>query len=399
MKPQFKSQIQENLYQSIQYLPKHREKNKRTQSLNLDDLLDENRSLQSIEKQSFAWIMESYRLLIPFKNEIDAFTKKESKPATLEDLLLLSFSALMSNKKIPQAVLCSECVEFSKKYFAKNTAPFVNAFLRSVLRKEKEIKELLLSSAEYRFGADYLKDISKESTEHFLKKFNEENTLHIHAINQEAELKTIQREDLLNKEVLYQALQVESYAVAQAIHEEILKSSPVDKKLSLLDACAAPGGKAIAIGLLLKESKRDYELICTDMKYKRLLRLQENLKKWEAQVSAEAFLHEWGSEDCPQLENKEVDYIFLDLPCSGFSTIYTRPDVLTKVRDFEIDKSLALQKKILEYFLNKFKSSKIFVSLCSNHRAEQEQVERLLKKFQKKVFRGNEEITLWTLDL
>ncbi|MCX6879829.1 MAG: hypothetical protein NTW21_39395 [Verrucomicrobia bacterium] len=90
----------------------------------------------------------------------------------------------------------------------------------------------------------------------------------------------------------------------------------------ILDACAAPGGKAFLIAAALGSGTT---LLCTDSNEKRLPRLRQNLARLNA-AEAAISTHDW-TQPAPPAWHHSFDGILLDVPCSNTGVIRRRVDV------------------------------------------------------------------------
>lgn len=134
----------------------------------------------------------------------------------------------------------------------------------------------------------------------------------------------------------------------------------------VLDACAAPGGKAFLITASLGSAK---DLLCTDSNEKRLPRLQENLRRLHA-GEAETAVHDW-TKPAPEKWHGSFDAILLDVPCSNTGVIRRRVDVRWRLQAPDIEKLVITQRKILESALTCLKpDGRLVYSTCSIERAE-----------------------------
>ena len=121
---------------------------------------------------------------------------------------------------------------------------------------------------------------------------------------------------------------------------ELLAPRPGEK---ILDACAAPGGKAFLIAAALGSADG---LFCTDSNEKRLPRLEENLERLHA-GKASVSVHDWTLPAPPEWHHT-FDAILLDVPCSNTGVIRRRVDVRWRLQAPDIDKIAITQRKILE---------------------------------------------------
>jgi 16S rRNA (cytosine967-C5)-methyltransferase len=139
---------------------------------------------------------------------------------------------------------------------------------------------------------------------------------------------------------------------------ELLDPQPGER---ILDACAAPGGKAFLIAAALGSAEN---LVCTDSNEKRLPRLQENLDRLHAGKAAVS-VHDW-TKPAPEEWHGAFDGILLDVPCSNTGVIRRRVDVRWRLQAPDIPKIAETQRKILENALPCLKpGGRIVYSTCS----------------------------------
>ena len=153
---------------------------------------------------------------------------------------------------------------------------------------------------------------------------------------------------------------------------ELLAPQPGER---ILDACAAPGGKAFLIAAAMGSADG---LVCTDSNEKRLPRLQENLQRLHAGQAAVS-VHDW-TKPAPAEWHGAFDGILLDVPCSNTGVIRRRVDVRWRLQAPDIAKITTTQRKILENALPCLKpGGRLVYSTCSIEREENHgQVEAFL---------------------
>ncbi|MBC8125533.1 MAG: methyltransferase domain-containing protein [Gloeobacteraceae cyanobacterium ES-bin-144] len=153
---------------------------------------------------------------------------------------------------------------------------------------------------------------------------------------------------------------------------DLLDPQPGDR---ILDACAAPGGKAFLIAAALGSAEN---LVCTDSNEKRLPRLQENLERLHAGQAAIS-VHDW-TKPAPNEWHGCFDGILLDVPCSNSGVIRRRVDVRWRLQAPDIEKIAITQRKILENALPCLKpGGRIVYSTCSiEHEENLGQIESFL---------------------
>ena len=144
---------------------------------------------------------------------------------------------------------------------------------------------------------------------------------------------------------------------------ELLAPQPGER---ILDACAAPGGKAFLIAAALGSAEN---LVCTDSNEKRLPRLEENLERLHAGKASIA-VHDW-TQPAPAKWHNSFDGILLDVPCSNTGVIRRRVDVRWRLQAPDIDKIAMTQRKILENAIVCLKpGGRIVYSTCSIEHTE-----------------------------
>lgn len=107
----------------------------------------------------------------------------------------------------------------------------------------------------------------------------------------------------------------------------------------VLDACAAPGGKAAAI---LEHA--NCELLAIDISAERIIRLRENLARLD--LKAELLTAD-AADPASWWDNRSFDRILIDAPCSGSGVIRRHPDIKLLRQSRDIDELGRLQQRLL----------------------------------------------------
>ena len=139
---------------------------------------------------------------------------------------------------------------------------------------------------------------------------------------------------------------------------------------TVLDACAAPGGKTTYLAQLMRDQGR---IIACDLYESRVVRLRENLARLGVTI-AEAIRH-----DCmqagPPLAPAGFDRILVDAPCSNTGVIRRRVDVRWRLTDEDFIRMPAQQLALLKRTATLLKPGGTLVySTCSLEPEENEQV-------------------------
>ncbi len=147
---------------------------------------------------------------------------------------------------------------------------------------------------------------------------------------------------------------------------------------TVLDACAAPGGKAAVLAQFMENQGT---LVATDTSSRRLKRLSENLTRLGV-TNAECRNMDWTAEDVPD-DGVRFDRILLDVPCSNTGVMRRRVDVRWRVTPDVVAEMAGVQWSILNATIPRLApGGRLVYSTCSLEPAENDaQVERVLAAF------------------
>ncbi len=139
---------------------------------------------------------------------------------------------------------------------------------------------------------------------------------------------------------------------------------------TVLDACAAPGGKTALLAALMENQGR---IVASDSSEPRLGPLRENLERLSI-ANAEVRHLDW-TDPPPASDLPAFDAILLDAPCSNTGTMRRRVDVRWRLteRDFErhARQQLALLRSVAAFLKP---GGRLVYSTCSIDREENEEV-------------------------
>jgi 16S rRNA (cytosine967-C5)-methyltransferase len=137
---------------------------------------------------------------------------------------------------------------------------------------------------------------------------------------------------------------------------------------SVLDMCAAPGGKTTYIAQKMQNRGR---IIAADSSGERLKRLAENCSRLGVNIVAPLRAGRLGG--C--LRNAEFDRVLVDAPCSNTGVLRRRVDLRWRIEEKEIARLAALQEKLLATAARLTRPGGVLVySTCSLEREENERV-------------------------
>ncbi|HEU4670774.1 MAG TPA: 16S rRNA (cytosine(967)-C(5))-methyltransferase RsmB [Dyella sp.] len=135
----------------------------------------------------------------------------------------------------------------------------------------------------------------------------------------------------------------------------------------VLDACAAPGGKACHL-----LERAEVRLVALEMDEHRAARIRQNLER--LQLSAELLVGDAG--DPPAWwDGRPFERILIDAPCSASGVLRRRPDVRLHRRESDIAELGVLQRRILHALWPLLApGGRLVYATCSLLRAENEAV-------------------------
>jgi len=147
----------------------------------------------------------------------------------------------------------------------------------------------------------------------------------------------------------------------------------VKKGQTVLDLCAAPGGKTCHVLELEPDIK---SMTAVELEEKRMLRVRENL----ARLNFEAELIVADASEDSWWDGKLFDRILVDAPCSSTGVIRRHPDIKSLRWEEDIKSLVIIQQKILQQAWQMLKpGGKLLYVTCSVLRQENEaQITELL---------------------
>jgi 16S rRNA (cytosine967-C5)-methyltransferase len=137
---------------------------------------------------------------------------------------------------------------------------------------------------------------------------------------------------------------------------------------TIIDACAAPGGKTTHIAELMTDRG---QIIACDRDSKRLNKVRENATRLQLQSIQ---IQAGDSRNLRQFANI-AERVLLDAPCSGLGTLHKRPDIRWRKSSESIQELVSLQRQLLEQVATWVKPNGILVyATCTLNLLENEKV-------------------------
>ncbi len=318
----------------------------------------------------------------------------------LRNLLRLTLYQLLFLNKVPDYAAVNEAVELAKKHRGPRAGGLVNAVAQKILR-QKEFQSpdpqanpvhylsVLWSHPEW-LVKRWLDYFGREEVESLLQANNQEAPLTLRVNRLKGERESL-LERLRNSGIdaapapwSPQGIKLKSGAAVDQLpgfREGLFQVQGESSQLigylldpqsgeRILDACAAPGGKATHLAELMEDRG---ELIATDISIRGLEKLKQNVQRLGV-TSVRAF-HADGSKGLAGESALSYDRILVDAPCSGLGTLRSHPEAKWQKDEQDIRRLSSLQKKIVGRLSSYLKPGGILVyATCTLTQEENEEV-------------------------
>ena len=341
---------------------------------------------------------------------IDILGKKKAakQPPKLRRIFHLGLYQLRYADRVPESAAVNTAVELAKTNGLGKLKGVVNGLLRNYIRKSTE-RDLLAPSHSktnplsaqaireigvfYSFPdwivSNWLEQLSVAETQTLLSWFNQPGKIDLRVNLRQTtvtEVKTALENAGLEVALipeLPQAIRIESHAgdvrrlpgyqegwwvvqdsSAQLV-SHLLDPQPGE---TVLDMCAAPGGKTTHIAELMGDRG---EIWACDRSAKRLQKVAQNAYRLKLNsINALA-------EDGRNLDRfiGKCDRVLLDAPCSGLGTLHKRPDIRWRQDPQQIEQLAILQQELLTKAAKLVKPTGVLVyATCTLNISENEKV-------------------------
>ena len=316
----------------------------------------------------------------------------ESVKPKLRDVLRLGAYQLLELDKVPAHAAVSTSTELAKVVVGERAAKFVNAMLRRLADRgapagseagsRRSHPSWLVLRWDARFGVEGTKDLllwndtppslvvqpARWNAERLTEAFQADG-VHVRPAPYDAGLVVEGRTPTALPGFAEGAFVVQD--PAQSI---VARFAGIPDGATVYDACAAPGGKTIAVGRAVGRSGG--RVIAADRNVARVRRLKQNLERAgsgrEFPIAADA--------SAPPV--RPCDAVLLDAPCLGTGTFARHPDARWKVSARALEVIVLKQRELLDGVASVVKPEGLLVyATCSIEPEENElQVDRFLNE-------------------
>lgn len=360
--------------------------------------------LASVDRHLFTELVHG---IVRRKRTLDAIIDRLAKqpaarqPPHLKQLLRLGLYQLRYLDRIPASAAVNTTVDLAKSNGLAGLAGVVNGILRQYIRSQTDRQEVIDLPADpiARLGILYsfpdwlieywLTELGEVETEQLCQAFNR-----VPPIDLRANRLKIDRPQLIE---IFQAAGIELMALDYApqglqltnsvgaidrlpgyregwwtvqdrsaqLVTQLLDPQPGE---TIVDACAAPGGKTTHIAELIDDTGR---IIAIDRTPSRLKKLQQNRERLDLK-SIEIVT----GDSCGLSElTGTVDRVLLDAPCSGLGTLHRRADARWQKTPQQIHELARLQAQLLANTATWVKPGGVLVyATCTVHPLENDRI-------------------------
>ncbi len=335
---------------------------------------------------------------------LDRYSKvpvKKMKPF-IRELMRMSVYQLLFMDKIPDAAVCNEAVKLAKKHKFQSLQGYVNGVLRTIARQKEQIAypDRQTSYVEYLsvcysmpmwLVEHFCNAYGRENCERILQSYMQEEAV---GIRLQETLSLRQREELLESwrqagvqvyshPYLPYAVKVQKtdgiqklagfgeglFAVQDVSSMLAVEAACIRQGDTVIDVCAAPGGKALHAAAKLAGTGR---VIACDVSTYKTDRIRENMERLhmtnvsvrerDARVRDEALVG-------------QADVLIADVPCSGLGVIGKKQDIKYRITEEAMGELVGLQKEIVANVTAYLKKDGVMIySTCTMNPAENEEM-------------------------
>ncbi|HEY6011828.1 MAG TPA: 16S rRNA (cytosine(967)-C(5))-methyltransferase RsmB [Nitrospirota bacterium] len=363
-----------------------------------DDLLAESRG--RFDQRDNAFILELVYGILRNRAQLDWVLNRFSRQPLSEtdewtrNILRLGAYQLLRLDKVPPSAAVNTSTELSKQFGKKSG--YVNGLLRNLERNKHSLPDPDAEDAATRLSILYshpawlvrrwLQRFGREKTEEVLRENNHPALLVIRtntlATSRQDLRALLESEGAVVRESAYapEGLELISSPGIQSLtgyrKGAFIVQDEAAQLISLmlaprpgetvLDACAAPGGKATHLAELMKDQGT---LVALERSERRLDRVRENSERLGTAVIRPVV------GDATTYREGAYDKVLIDAPCSGLGVLRRHPDGRWTKSETILQEKQSLQKKILDNCAALLKPGGVLVyATCATEPEENEDV-------------------------
>lgn len=336
-------------------------------------------------------------------------TKTEKMKPFVRGLLRISVYQIVYMDGVPDSAACNEAVKLAKKRGFTNLAPFVNGVLRNISRGKDTIiypdetqKPLKAMSVRYSVpewiirlllqenGEDVTKHIleslfrndkgdemqdgeslsvrinmSRTTEEEAIRCLREDNVT-VSKTNLASHMLNIRNYGAINQLKAFRQGMIQVQDISSALVGQI---SGVKKGDTIIDMCAAPGGKTVHLADLLNGSGT---VLSGDISESKVKLIQENISRCGFNNVKMCV------QDATKIKETYInsaDIVLADVPCSGLGVLKHKSDIKYRLCENDIRELANISQKILKCAVQYLKNNGILIfSTCTMTKTENDDI-------------------------
>lgn len=325
-------------------------------------------------------------------------TKTNKMKPVIRIIMEMAVYQILYMDNVYDTAACNMAVSLAKKKGFQGLSGFVNGVLRTICREKEQItypdkEKDFIQYATVRFSMPewivtlWMEQYGRETTEHMLEASLQDNAVTVR-VNEN--LASLTQEELIGQwkkdgvkvsahpylpyaydlaggygiQNLY-GYDEEYFTVQDVSSMLVAEVAGVKKDATVIDVCAAPGGKTMHIATKLNGSGK---VISCDVSEYKTDKINENierlgLKNVQVQV-ADATV-----ENADFIE--KADIVLADVPCSGLGVLGKKVDIKYRLTKEQTEEIVSLQRQIVRNVCNYVKKGGTFIySTCTVNKAE-----------------------------
>ena len=302
----------------------------------------------------------------------------------IDVLLSMSVYQLIFLDKVPSYAIVNEAIEIAKKEEPRSKG-FVNAILRKINKNkinypENEFNRLsiqyslpvwLLKMWDKQYGSMQMRNMLPYCNQ-IMPLYIRYNPNYTFETTYEHICGTLYKTNL-NQIANNQLYKDGKISVQDEGSYQICLFLDIKENMNVLDCCAAPGTKSMAISEMLHHSGH---VDCIELHEHRKELIEKDIQRLSLN-NVSCFC-----QDARDLSSfLEYDRVLCDVPCSGYGVLSRKPDIKLKMKPEDMDTLIPLQYEILESASKHVKKGGILVySTCTINKKENEkQIEKFIE--------------------
>lgn len=306
--------------------------------------------------------------------DLYAKTKTSKMKPVIRTILELGVYQILYMDQVYDTMACNVCVSLARKKGFANLSGFVNGILRQICREKDKLtwperKEdvrkymhIFYSMPEWLVEL-LINQYGEETAEQILRGFRQEPEVSVRC---RASLSENEKEEMFEAwkkaGVTVTPSAILPYAchlkgtdrisnlfgyedgkfVVQDISSMLVgECAGIQMGDTVLDVCAAPGGKTLHAAEKLEGTGK---VLAFDLTDKKVVRIEENIKRMNAANVNAAVLD--ATEFCPEYE-ETADVLLADVPCSGLGVVARKQDIPRHLTPEKLESLVKLQREIV----------------------------------------------------